>query len=63
MFIFFLSTKYHSNACYKPYLLRAGREEKGKMKIDIEIDTTKAEKDGIIHATPRFVRWKEQSYL
>ena len=55
---FFSFSKYHSNACYKPYLLRADRKEKGEMKIDIEIDTTEAENDDIIHSTPRLKRIK-----
>ena len=55
---FFVSTRYHSNACYKLYLLRADRKEKGETKIDLEIDTTEAENDYIIHSTPRLKRKK-----
>ena len=56
--VFFLSTRYHSNACYKPYLLQADRNEKGEMKIDIEIDTTEAENDDIMHSTQKLKRRK-----
>ena len=56
--IHFFCFRYHSNACYKVYLLRAERQKEKEIKIDSEINETVTENDLIIHSTPRLKRRK-----
>ena len=57
-FLSFFSFRYQSNACYKPYLLRAERQKQHETKTNFEITVTAAENDDIIHPTPRLKRRK-----
>ena len=57
-FLSFFSFRYHSNACYKPYLLRAKRQKQHETKTNFEITVTAAENNDIIHPTPRLKRRK-----
>ena len=50
--------RYHSDACYKVYLLRAERHKEKETEINSKIDEKVAENDSIIHSTPRLKRRK-----
>lgn len=56
--VHYYSSRYHSNTCYRPYMLWADRKEKSEMKIDTKMNETEAENDDIISSSPKLKRIK-----